>query len=1146
MKKVILTSLFLSIFYFSNAQDTTVVQTLTWADDFRASVYDFPDIPQGGWEKVLMMYNMRCHDAAVGNGNVGCREWDFSCNTFITDSSRVDSTRLVHLTHIISNFDNQAGNTFRYSDSPVYTYTQYEQHVTDYSSTISETEGTVGADELSLPFAPETKVGKGQFYYTATELQAAGLSAGDITGLKLNLTDAGDDVNFLRIRIKSVDETSANTAAPELDGFTEVYFSNTAFQNTGEHFFKFYENFDWDGTSNLVVEFSYTNPPVGTPPAIFAHQTGFQSGLVYNGNEDNALEFSGTGSVATPDLSLTEITDEITIAFWSRGNANALPTATFAFEGEDFAGNRNAGAHLPWGNGIIFWDCGNEGNGWDRISRQATEAEYENEWAHWAFTKNSNTGVMRIFRNGESWHEANGRTNSINIEKFSIGANIENVTSYQGQLDAFQIFNKELDADAIKIWMHQLYDDSLPFAENLQAFYDFDEGMGQAANDVSPNGSVANIIGAPAWRSVRGKDLFKEFITTNVRPTATFVQGEYQVEDQVVFVLDSIENPQNRVVSYSVNGTDLIVLDTQFVWDVDASLVFDEAGNLIDFNDIQPDASVTLGEFDYYQKIPAKYEILSLVTPYGNGLDLGQEGVTFKIDVTDYAPILTGSKRMSLELGGQNQEEMDIKFLFIEGTPTREVKNIQNIWPFRRGVIDVILDDSAFEPRMVATSDEDDLQYKLRVAVTGHGQNGEFQPRNHFITAAGEQFNFDVWKECSELPIYPQGGTWLFDRAGWCPGLPTDVHEYDLTDLIQKGEPIRIDYGINGFTMTEANYLVSAQLVTYGPPAFEVDAEVVEIIRPTTQLEHARLNPACNEPMVRIKNNGQKALTSMLIEYGEVGGEKKTRQWFGNLGYLETEDVSLPIEFLGFWNELEGTGTFEVSVSDVNGGADEHASNNYISSTFERPQVFDRPIQVQVRTNNEGSETSYTIKDTEGNIILERGNLASNTTYTDQLQLPRGCYTFEINDTEDDGLFYWFWEQVGPPRGRGSARLLEVFSNGIALPVHTFEPEFGRSARIDFSIPAFVNTLEQGEIEFFSLYPNPASETINLDLKGFEGDEFQIEILDINGKLVKTQRTTIFNKEHLETIDISTLPAGMYLKKVKNSKKFWVEEFVKN
>ena len=1088
---------------------------------------------------------MRCHDNAVGNGSVGCREWDYSCNTFITDSSIVDSTRLMHLTHIISNFDNQVGNTFRYSEQPVYSYTQYKQHLTDYTNTISETNAKIGTEDEAFPIASQSRNGKAQYFYKGTELLSAGLSAGNITGLKLNQVSAGDEIDFLRIRIKATTASELDASNPDLNDFTEVYFSNTTFDTPGEKFFKFYKNFDWDGSSNLIVELNFTSSLISNHPRFSSHYTSDYTSMDYFTGEEHAINFNGSGSIRTPEFSLSEISDEITIALWTKGNANVLPINTYAFEGSDAAGNREVGSHLPWSNGQIYWDAGHEGGSYDRINKQATENEYEGTWVHWAFTKNTNTGSMKIFKNGELWHQGIGKTKLIDIENFVIGASKTGITSYNGLIDNVQIFNKELNESAIKHWMRMpIPGNNRPFQENLQSFYSFDDGIGRIANDQSTNRYKAKFEGFPTWFKIRGKDLFKNFGTSKGRLTATFVQGEYEVVDQEIIVLDSVQNAPNMVVSYGATGTDLMIIDTQFVWDADASLIYDENGSLVDFNDLMPAGNITLGEFPYYQKQPGKFEILSLVTPYGNGLNLGPEGKTFKIDVTDYGPILKGKKRMSLEMGGQNQEEMDIKFLFIKGTPTREVRNIQNVWPFRRGNIGQILDDTYFEPRMVTTPIDASI-YKLRVAVTGHGQNGEFQPRNHFIKARNQQYDFDVWKECSEMPIYPQGGTWLFDRAGWCPGLPTDVHEFDITQHIAQGSGVEIDYGINGVTMDAANYLVSAQLVTYGEPNFIVDAEVVEVIRPTTQLEHARKNPACNEPTVRIKNNGNDPLKSLTIEYGEKGGQKKTYNWTGNLNFLETEDVELPIDFIGFWTAMEGSGIFEVSISNVNGGLDEYVNNNYFSTPFERPKFFERPLQVQVRTNNNGSETSYTVKDINGNEILTRSGLASNTTYTDNLQLPRGCYTLEVNDSADDGLYYWYWEQVGPARGRGSARLMQIYPNGIALAAHTFEAEFGRSAQIDFAIPAFVNTLEQGELEFFSLYPNPASETLNLDLKGFEGDLFQIDIVDINGKIIKTQKVEIFSKDHLEPVDISTIPAGMYFAKVRNSKQFWVREFVK-
>ncbi len=35
--------------------------------------------------------------------------------------------------------------------------------------------------------------------------------------------------------------------------------------------------------------------------------------------------------------------------------------------------------------------------------------------------------------------------------------------------------------------------------------------------------------------------------------------------------------------------------------------------------------------------------------------------------------------------------------------------------------------------------------------------------------------------ECADNALFPQGGTWIYDRAGWCPGAPVDTRDMELT-----------------------------------------------------------------------------------------------------------------------------------------------------------------------------------------------------------------------------------------------------------------------------------------------------------------------------------------------------------------------------
>ena len=111
-----------------------------------------------------------------------------------------------------------------------------------------------------------------------------------------------------------------------------------------------------------------------------------------------------------------------------------------------------------------------------------------------------------------------------------------------------------------------------------------------------------------------------------------------------------------------------------------------------------------------------------------------------------------------------------------------------------RNYIDILSD--YVEPKEIFIDNNTDL-LKVRTMITGHGQQGEFIPRQHSLSMDNSNFaNWQVWTECSNNPIYPQGGTWPIDRAGWCPGQATDLREDFITNF-SPGQTHEYDYSIN-------------------------------------------------------------------------------------------------------------------------------------------------------------------------------------------------------------------------------------------------------------------------------------------------------------------------------------------------------------
>lgn len=1154
MNKKILFLLSISIVLFSSngdAQDTVKVQSFDYYSLTRDTIIEFPNTGES-YEKILMRYNMRCHDATVSSsGNNwgphqgGCGEWDYSCNTYLTDSTRTDSVLSYHVSHDITGF---TGSSYDYSTTTTYRYTQSTQKdVTVNSSTPSDHSISTGATNLTDLLNTAGFAGKTQTLFTSVELSGAGLTAGNIYGMSLDINSTNSDANFMRIRMKNTDKTSLDPSDVDNSGFTEVYFTNTNFVN-GLNYLQFYNPFNWDDSKNIIVEISFTNSTASSNTEIQGGNSGFNSTLISNGN--SYTEYTGIEDLQISTTAMSSISNEITVSAWIYGNEDIMPANSYLFEGKDASGNRTVNVHLPWSNGNIYWDCGNSGGTYDRIEQAAVSSEYEGVWRHWTFTKNAATGDMKMYLNGNLWHSGTGKTLPIDIESFSVGHSDGGSGVYYGYIDEFRVWDKELDQTTIQSWMNTSIDATHPDYANLVAYYKLDEGTGTLANDSSPNAETGNFIGGSNWSNQRGNQLNKFFQSSTNRPNITFTQGTFDISVADVTVLDSVENKKNIVTEYGItfnSGTqnsDIVdVVSTTEYWPAGNLPLYDEDGNQIGTKDISSDGTINITELLYHRRYPSKYELLSLVTPYGNGLDLGVNGKTFIFDITDFGPILKDKKRITVERGGQWQEELDVQFLFIKGTPPRDVRNIQQIWRDASENYTNIISERVFEDRTIQT-DPTAGSFKIRSSITGHGQEGEFISRNHSININGgaAEFSWDVWKECARNPIYPQGGTWPADRAGWCPGMATDVQELPLDDYVTPGDAITVDYSVaNG--SGDSRYIVNNQLVTYGPSNFNLDAAVKDIKYPDNKrVEYERFNPTCNLPLIEIQNTGSTDLTSLKIDYNVKGGTVKTYTWSGNLKFMESTEVELPVDDVSFWDSGSGEAIFEVSVKEPNGGSDEYSNNNTYQSTFDAFDRFTDRIEVLLKTNNAPGQNSWKLYDDNGNVVISKSGFDANSTIKNEIHVNPGCYTFEFMDNGDNGLSYW----AQSSQGSGSLRIREYNSSTSSFQTKiTFNPDFGEFIRYDFHSDGLVNVSETNSFTNFSIYPNPTEDAINVELTGFEGKKAEIEITNQVGQILEIIEIEELSNKSLNQFDLSKHAPGVYFVKVNFGKEFRVEKIIK-
>ncbi len=595
----------------------------------------------------------------------------------------------------------------------------------------------------------------------------------------------------------------------------------------------------------------------------------------------------------------------------------------------------------------------------------------------------------------------------------------------------------------------------------------------------------------------------------------------------------------------------------QFQSNIDPNLITD---SILIIDTLQNELLVLDTTWNYYDQFE-KYEIGRLITPYGNYMDwdlssdvndLYDDDWTHKyeFDITDFAPLLSDSSIIRVHYDGWTSGfSASIDFHFINGIPPRNIISVENIYPPGSYSYESLSDNINFPPYQKFFSS--DIKGSAIINyVSGHGHEGpqsccEWIPKIHNININGFEVNtWTAWNDCGFIPVYPQGGTWPFDRAGWCPGEAVTKNYIDISDNLIYDDFNIIDYGIQEYLNNgESNgtYILSNILVTYDEFNFGVDLELYDIIKPSLKDEWSRLNPTCLNPLIKIRNRGGQIITNAKIRYGIIGNELDLYTWNGIISPLEIISIELPTPN---WNNITNNSKF---IATVVLDDDEYQINNSLTSDLEIPEIFPQNFMFEYRSQNDfqgidrANQNSYLIFDDQGNIVFERnsGNFEPGTWYRDTVNLPIGCFNLVFYDSAEDGINE-HWYSGESASGAGRVQLREI---GGSL-FKRFPDDFGEKISIYFTTEF---PLSNSEIKTnnFKIYPIPSKDILKLSLMSNSHDDINVTIINSFGKEIK-----VFNfkdkKESIE-IDIRDLSSGVYFcqfstKNIDEIKKFIIVE----
>lgn len=1147
--------LLFSSFLFTQAQqagDTVVVETFSFSDPAPASVYtgtfQFPPATEE-FQKIIMSYTLKC-DPSTRQDNFPCGEWDYLTYTFLTDSSGLyDSTFRSQQSYQFIN--GASPDSVPFSLFPTYTYYQEWQKYIAYGQTLSLDSAKLAAatHTTTEPLQADHLSGRARYLWRASELTANGLSAGDITGMRVDISALGSELKNLSIRFKHTGLDSLSLDTVSQTGFSQVYRLTTNISQTGWHSFYFPQAFNWDGTSNLVVEFLYEgDSQSGQAHTLDNGQTAFTSGLV--GASDNSyLNFDGSADYVDAGRDV-------------QAQINGAQERTI--EAWVYARSFNAGGVFQAGsNGAAARDFSLRTMGTvDRWRVQQWGPDYDitlpgsmNSWHHFAVVYNGTT--TRLYYDGQ---EVISGPASLNTGSANFRIGVWNGREFDGNIDEVRVWKKALSEQNIQDWMNRPLDNSHPDYTNLVGYYPMNEGSGYTAADASGNGYDGQLNGMPAWGNFYAEDLVWDLKETVNRPDVVFEQRAYSgATIDSTLAIDSVQNGAEQLVLFGNPGGNFIIrhnnpnqpntpTDTVLGWwGNQYTYVYDRnTGAKVDSIFITAEITRYRELVTWYNNI-VRYELARYITPYGINLDLGPEGTAWYFDVTDYEPLLHGNVYLQ---AGNNQELLDLKFFMIKGEAPRDVKRVQNIhdgsWSFASFV------NQTNATPQTKILDSKASMYRVKTRTTGHGFGGsggtncsEFCRRKHSVWVNGnKEYEWWLWNECAFNQVQPQGGTWIFDRAGWCPGDGVKTFDHEITNLVNPGDTVVLDYEVDAAgAPAEGNWVLRTQLVSYGDINHNLDIAIEDVTAPTNNDVYGHYNPICDNPKVIIKNRGATPVTSVIITYGVIGGFKPCYyRWEGNLEFLEEEEVELPLfNWTGAHNSANPR--FFATLSYPNYVQDGYDRNNHIEVPFDLPPQYPNKFVVKLATNRRASENRWYVIDDAGTVVYQRAFLTSLTAYNDTLSLPNGCYTLILEDQAQDGLDFFFNRAQA---GTGSFRFENV-NGGV---IRNFDADFGAEIRHQFTVGYLLgqefndvpceNITGINEEDIFpegtvKLYPNPAWDNIFLELDLDEKSDVAIQLTNVLGqKLLDLQ----FPKVQKDRRQIAlNYPAGLYYVIIKINEK---------
>ena len=277
---------------------------------------------------------------------------------------------------------------------------------------------------------------------------------------------------------------------------------------------------------------------------------------------------------------------------------------------------------------------------------------------------------------------------------------------------------------------------------------------------------------------------------------------------------------------------------------------------------------------------------------------------------------------------------------------------------------------------------------------------------------------------------------------------------------------------------------------------------------------------------VTIYNRGTSPLTSATITYTVNGGAVQTYNWTGNLALHKFQDVNIPVP------AAVQSGNVSVTVTQANNVADQRATNNTVSGLYQNNHAegvnFDfSTVVFNLQLDNYGSETTWNLKDSSGNILHQGGPYADSQTLPAPIVqtwnlTPNACYTLTINDAYGDGICCG--------GGNGSYSLKNQAGTVTIAQGGSFPNVVSHNFKMQ------VLSTNETSVKQLNIYPNPVLDILHVS---GVGSKAAYVIHNAASQLVK--RGLVQDNK----VDVSALVKGNYIITVTDNDQTLSSKFIK-